>query len=114
MFSDYLSSLDSDEAQCLKKCVIDTVIELAPDAVEGLSYGLPAFKLNNKPLIGFSDNKHGLNVYPFDPRIVSVVIEEFPELDHSKGVVRFTVDSPIPKRAVELMAQLRIDFTSNK
>ncbi len=109
MFENYLQTITNAHAAALKTHVIDVVSELAPEAVEGLSYGLPAFKLNDRPLIGFSSNKHGLNVYPFDPRIVRHVVDAFPNLEHSKGVVRFSTDEPIPKKALELMTSLRLD-----
>lgn len=108
MFTEYLLSIDYDHSLALKERIIEIVVDIIPEAEEGLSYGLPAFFLNKRALIGFSSNKHGLNVYPFDPKIVQLVIDEFPDLDHSKGVIRFTPDKPIPKEAIMLMTHLRV------
>ncbi len=108
MFEEYLRSIDPEQRAALQEHVIAVVEKEAPGAEEGLSYGLPAFFLKKRSLIGFSSNKHGLNVYPFDPKIVQLVIDEFPSLDHSKGVIRFTPEKPIPKKAVILMTHLRL------
>ncbi len=107
MFKEYFDNLPSAEKAALAD-VVHIVLEVEPTAVEGLSYGLPALKYNDRPLIGFSSNKHGLNIYPFDPKIISEIVSERPGLEHSKGVIRFTVEHPLPEEVVVLMTRLRL------
>ena len=35
-----------------------------------MSYGLPAFKYKNRPLLGFRASKNHLSVFPFSPEAV--------------------------------------------
>lgn len=80
---------------------------LEPKAKEGLSYGLPALKLNDRPLIGFSIAKEHMSVYPFSPKIITALHDQLTDYQTSKGVIRFTVDQPVTKTIIELMIELR-------
>lgn len=78
-----------------------------PSSTEGLSYGLPALKLNGRPLIGFSIATNHMTVYPFSPKIIEAVKEYVKDFETSKGLIRFTIDKVIPKSVIELMIELR-------
>jgi len=44
--------------------VLRTLIKkLCPDAVESIAYGMPAYKLNKKPLIYFAGYDHHIGIY---------------------------------------------------
>ena len=47
--------------------VRDTVREVVPGAEEGRSYGVPAFLVGGRPLLGFSAAKAHLSLVPFSP-----------------------------------------------
>ena len=106
-FTDYLDALNAPERAALTT-VIDSVREHVPEATPGLAYGMPAFLFRGRPLIGFSSNQFGLNIYPFDPRIVAALANELSEYELGKGVVRFTADNPISSTAIILMLELRL------
>ncbi len=106
-FTDYLDSLNAPERAALG-IVIATVREHVPEAEPGLAYGMPAFRYRGRPLIGFSSNRFGLNIYPFDPRIVAALASELCDYELGKGVVRFTADNPISSTAIILMLELRL------
>jgi len=60
VIDDYLEELgDSQRAQLERICRI--VLDRVPDAEEGRSYGLPAFRYKRKPLLGFAALKDHLN-----------------------------------------------------
>lgn len=71
---------------------------------------MPAFRYRGRPLIGFSSNRFGLNIYPFDSRIVSALANELGNYELGKGVVRFTVEEPISERAILLLLELRLAY----
>ena len=65
VIDDYLEDLgDSQRAELerIRRIVLDRV----PDAEEGRSYGMPAFRYKRKPLLGFAARKDHLtvSVYP--------------------------------------------------
>ena len=53
---DYLSELQPEQKAALER-VRAVVGDLAPDAEEGTSYGVPAFIYAGRPLLGFSAAK---------------------------------------------------------
>lgn len=109
IFRNYLHTVPDSHCSEIER-IIAIVQNHVSEAKEGLSYGLPAFKFNNRPLIGFSSNKYGLNIYPFDPRIISAVKPELEGFETSKGVVRFTPLKPIPEKIVLLMMDMRLEY----
>jgi uncharacterized protein YdhG (YjbR/CyaY superfamily) len=108
-FGAYLDRLSGAEAAAFRS-VIATVREHVPEAEPGLAYGMPAFRYRGRPLLGFSSNQFGLNIYPFDPRIVAALASELSEYELGKGVVRFTVDEPISAEAIVLLLELRLAY----
>ena len=106
MFENYLSGLDEQQREALR-LVIEHVARVAPDAVEGRSYGVPAFRFRDKPLLGFAASKSHLSLYPFSPAALDSVSGRLAEFDFSNGTVRFTVDHPLPEAVLADMVQAR-------
>jgi len=46
---DALAALDEPDRSCLQH-VVELARSIAPDTTEGMSYGMPALKLDGKPL----------------------------------------------------------------
>lgn len=80
---------------------------LEPRATEGLSYGLPALKLDGRPLIGFSIAKEHMTVYPFSPKVITALKPELDGYNYSKGLIRFTEAKPISKDIIAALIDLR-------
>ena len=58
------------EVRVALQCVMDLVLEVAPDAEQGTSYGAPAFRFGGRPLVGFKAAKEHLSLFVFDPEII--------------------------------------------
>ena len=69
---DSLADLPEPERGSLQR-VIDTARTMVPEAVEGMSYGMPALKLDGKPLIGVVAAAKHLSVFPFSPAVIAAV-----------------------------------------
>ena len=54
---EYLAALPDDQRAALEK-TRETIKGAAPEAVEAISYGIPGYKLNGKPLIHFGAAKN--------------------------------------------------------
>ncbi|HUH07058.1 MAG TPA: DUF1801 domain-containing protein [Egibacteraceae bacterium] len=102
MFDEYLSELSDEDRQALA-AVVEHVATVAPEAAEGRSYGLPAFRYNGKPLLGFAAHKGFLSLYPFSPAVLDAAKTDLAGFGLSKGAVRFTPQQPIP---AEVLTQL--------
>ena len=86
-----------------------TVIRSAvpQDAVETISYRMPAFK-QKKVLVWFAAFKDHCSLFP-----TAAVIEAFREevdskgISTSKGTVRFPIDKPLPKTLIKKLVKAR-------
>lgn len=69
--------------------------EIAPDATECLSYGMPAYKINGKPLVYFAAFKNHIGFYAL-PTAHEKFSAELSNYKHGKGSVQFPHNRPIP------------------
>jgi uncharacterized protein YdhG (YjbR/CyaY superfamily) len=105
--SDSLAAMSEPDRGCLER-VFGIARGLAPEAVEGMSYGMPALKLDGKPLIGVVAAAKHLSIFPFSPAVVDAVAPQLDGYSLSKGTVRFTPDHPVPDDVVAEMIRLRM------
>ncbi|UZX02115.1 DUF1801 domain-containing protein [Arthrobacter sp. CDRTa11] len=103
---DSLVDLPPSERACLQH-VIEVARAEAPEAVDGVSYGMPALKLDGKPLLGVVAAAKHLSVFPFSPEVVDAVASRLEGFSLSKGTIRFTPDHPLPDDVVEELVRLR-------
>jgi len=90
-----------EQSRVLLEQLRETIKLAAPEAIEVISYGMPAFKQNGI-LVYFAAYKNHIGFYP-----TASGIEAFkPELSSyqwSKGTIQFPLDKPLP---VELITQI--------
>lgn len=84
------------------------VLGIAPDAEEGTSYGMPAWRLSGKPLLGLNRAKSHVGVYPFSAEVVDAVRDRLPGFTLTKGGVQCTPDLPVPDDVLAEMVRLRM------
>jgi uncharacterized protein YdhG (YjbR/CyaY superfamily) len=106
--TEYFAELDPPVRAAFEH-VWDLAREVAPDAEEGVSYGLAALLFHGKPLLGFKAARGHLSVFPFSPQAVDAVRAQLSGYELAKGTVRFTVGHPLPDEAVRAMVAFRRD-----
>ncbi len=82
----------------------------APDAVESIAYGMPAYKLNKKPLVYFAAYKTHIGFYA-TPSGHEAFKEELSKYKQGKGSVQFPLDQPIPYDLIAEMVKFRVQET---
>ncbi len=82
--------------------------EIAPDADESIAYGMPAYKLNKKPLIYFAGFKKHVGFYA-TPSGHAAFKNELAQYKQGKGSVQFPLDQAIPYELIEKMVQFRVE-----
>ncbi len=102
----YLAALDDPKRRTLEK-LRQTILEIAPQAEQGLSYGVPAFKLGDKAVAGFAAFKNHLSYLPHSGSVFTELAEEVTAYQTSKGALRFSVDAPLPKDLVDKLIAVR-------
>jgi uncharacterized protein YdhG (YjbR/CyaY superfamily) len=106
----YLASLPSDQRDALQS-LRETIAAAAPEAVEGLSYGIPAFRYRSRPLVSYLAATKHLGFYPMSPKVVDHFRDELKDFSLAKSTVRFTTDHPIPSDLVRRIVRARIGET---
>ena len=103
----YLDSLPPDSRKALgnlRKMIQDTV----PYAEEGFSYGVPAFKLDGRPLVCYASFKNHCGFYPMSPKVLKVFAADLAGIETSKGTIRFKTDKPLPGTLVKRIVKARL------
>ncbi len=72
---------------------------LAPEATEAISYGIPAFRLNNTYVAYFAAFKNHLSLYPAPVKDPSFQ-KAFSRYRTSKGTIQFPLSEPVPEKLV--------------
>jgi uncharacterized protein YdhG (YjbR/CyaY superfamily) len=102
---DYLASLSAAQRRTLQK-LRAAISRAAPAAEEGFSYGLPAFRLNGRPLVCFGAASTHCSLYPMSPAVVRMHADDLKRYKTSKGTIRFV--TPLPALLVRKMVKARI------
>jgi uncharacterized protein YdhG (YjbR/CyaY superfamily) len=109
---EYINTFPADIQAILEK-VRQTIQEVAPEAVETMSYGMPTFDLNGKHLVFFSGWKHHISLYPL-PAGDEAFQQKIAHYKRVKSTIQFRLESPIPYALVEEIVTLRIMEKSGK
>src|SRR5687767_14451009 len=96
----YFATLDPEARRELK--TIRTAIRaVAPGAVEQISYGIPAFKLDGRALVYYAAWQSHTSLYPITARIKAAVGDALVGYKTSKGTVQFPRTKKIPVALVK-------------
>lgn len=104
---EYLAAVSDDQRAVLEK-LRQTIRAAAPKAEECISYGLAAFRLNGKPLVGFGATAKHCGFYPMSGSTVAAFQDELKNFDTSKGTIRFPAAKPLPTALVRKLVKARI------
>jgi uncharacterized protein YdhG (YjbR/CyaY superfamily) len=104
---DYLAAVEEPKRATLQ-CLRRMILEVVPEAVEGMSYGLPAFRVRGHVIAGFAAFKNHLSYLPHSGSVLPVLADEVAPYQTSKGALRFPIDSPLPQRLVEHLVGVRM------
>ena len=94
------------EARAIMQRMRELILQIAPEATEKISYGIPTFVLG-KNLVHFAAYEHHIGFYPSSSGIAHFA-EELKEYETSKGTVRFPLDKPIPYDLVRRITEFRV------
>lgn len=103
----YLATLPPKTRAGLQK--LRRIIRAAvPDAEEGFSYGMPAFRVDGRPLIGFAAARTHSSLYPMSSAVIRSLAAELEGYETSKGTIRFPPDRPPSARLVGKLLKARM------
>ena len=99
-------SLYPNSVQLLLKQMRGLIKEVAPDAIESISYGMPAYKYNKKPLVYFGGYVGHIGFYA-TPNTHIQFAEKLKGYKQGKGSVQFPLDKPLPITLIKSMVRFR-------
>jgi uncharacterized protein YdhG (YjbR/CyaY superfamily) len=102
-----------EEVQNLLIQVRSTIINVVPNAEESISYGMPAYKLNGKPLVYFAAFKNHIGFYA-TPSGHAAFEKELAKYKQGKGSVQFPIDKPLPLTLIAKIVNYRVKLHAVK
>jgi len=84
-----------------------TIHKLAPEAEEGMSYGLPTFFYKGKGLAGYGGYKAHCSYFPMSGSVVEKLADELAGYETSKGGFKFPIGEPPTEALVAKLLEVR-------
>ncbi len=94
------------EVQHKLKLIRTAIQKAAPDAEESISYAMPAYKLNKKPLVYFAGYEKHIGFYA-TPSGHSKFSKELSKYKQGKGSVQFPLNKPLPLELIENIVKFK-------
>jgi uncharacterized protein YdhG (YjbR/CyaY superfamily) len=94
--------------QARMKAMRAAIRGVAPRAEESISYGIPTFKLDGKPLVYYAAFTHHTSLYPMTEAIREAFADELEGYETSKGTIRFPLDQPLRITLVKRLVKARL------
>lgn len=89
------------------------ILETASEAVESISYGMPAYKVNGKPLAYFAGYKSHIGFYA-TPTGHKAFEKELSKYTQGKGSVQFPLSEPLPMKLLTEIVLFRLSENHSK
>jgi uncharacterized protein YdhG (YjbR/CyaY superfamily) len=101
----YIKSQDKEAKEKLK-ILREIIKKNAPDAVETISYNMPAYKFS-RVLAYFAAFKNHYSIFP-GPKAILAFKDELKGYITSKGTIQFLYNKPIPKCLISNIVKYRV------
>lgn len=107
----YIASFDEPHRSRLAE-LRQLIKAAAPEATEGISYGMPAYKWQGV-LVYFGGYKAHIGFYPM-PSTIEAFADSLQSYATSKGTIQFPPDQPLPAALITAMLHFRLQRIAEK
>lgn len=104
---EYLEAIDEPKRSTLAQ-LRTSILEVLPEAEQGMSYGVPAFKVRGRTVAGFAAFKNHLSYLPHSGSVFPELPAELQDFAMSTGALRFDVDKPLSGDLVRRLIEVRL------
>jgi uncharacterized protein YdhG (YjbR/CyaY superfamily) len=95
--------------QTLLKEIRNTITKAAPKATEGISYNMPSYKFNGKPVVYFAGYKNHIGLYA-TPSGHAEFSKELSKYKQGKGSVQFPLNEKMPLALISKIVKFRMEI----
>lgn len=86
-----------------------TILGIVPEAEQGLSYRVPAFRVDGKVIAGFAVFTKHLSYLPFSGSVLGALGAELDGYSMTKSALHFTADQPLPESLGRMLITVRLE-----
>jgi uncharacterized protein YdhG (YjbR/CyaY superfamily) len=104
---EYLAALPADRRAMLAE-LRATVRAAAPDAVEVISYQMPALRLDGRFLVSYASFARHVSLFPASDGVRQALGEELAPYLSGKGTVRLPAGRPLPLALIARIVEVRV------
>ena len=108
----YIANLPLEQQIALER-VRQIIKNTVPEAIEFISYKMPAYRYHGM-LCGFAAFKKHCSYFPWDSKTVEDFKTELKDFKTSAGTIQFTPEKPIPNTLLKKILQARVKANTNK
>ncbi|SOD73046.1 uncharacterized protein YdhG (YjbR/CyaY superfamily) [Jatrophihabitans sp. GAS493] len=102
----YLAGVPEPKRDTLEQLRRD-ILTVIPDAEQCISYGMPAFKVEGKTVVGFAAFKNHLGYLPHSGSVLSQLKDDLAGYTQTKGSLHFPLDEALPAELVRKLVTVR-------
>lgn len=103
----YLEGRPPDQREALQR-LRSQIKRLLPDAVEVISYGMPAFRVDGNVVVWIAAWKAHCSIYPLTDTFRKTHADALQGYTITRGSVHFTPATPLPETVVEALVRARL------
>jgi uncharacterized protein YdhG (YjbR/CyaY superfamily) len=103
----YLASLPPERAAVMSQ-LRATIRAAAPDAVELISYNMPAFKTHGQFLVSYDAYKAHYSLFPASEAVIQGLGADIGPYLFGSGTIRFPAGQPLPVELVRRVIEIRV------
>lgn len=109
----YLASLDPAIRRALQQVRRDLRAAL-PGAEEVISYGVPAYKVEGRLVLGFGATRSRCSIYVMSPAVMRAQAYALRRFERTKGTVHFPPDTPPSATLLRKLVRARLQENTAK
>jgi uncharacterized protein YdhG (YjbR/CyaY superfamily) len=103
----YFDGLSAEPRAALQK-LRDTIAAAAPEAEEGITYGMPGFLVGGRGLVGYMAFTDHFSFFPMSPAAIEAHRDELGDLVTGKGTISFEYGRRLPVTLVKKVVKTRL------